>query len=198
MWKTMSGVALIVLVCLCAGSRAACLPSQANDLTPLLKPYPHSDAFDYIIRTHQNQSFRPFGYDFPPEKRAETANPPLVLYATWFLRGEPGIAMQYTVDAFGRVNTVRSCYNWADQDCQMAQATPAVLSQLRRDIAALPAGSQLSSLDRLLIVSFYRDQRWTTRLYDRTEPPIQVRRLYKLTADDPFWRPSPVPAGKEH
>ena len=131
----------------------------------LFANYPQSAGLNYVAYSHacrkclNNQSF--------------------VFYSTWFLRGDPRIAMLTKVNAEGAVNTVRSVFNWADQDARWSWATTDDLELLRATIKDLPKDAESVPLEFIIVVSFQQDGKWATRLYDRRSPPPELTKIYK-------------------
>jgi hypothetical protein len=134
----------------------------------LFDRYPHSPALDAVAQSH-----------------ADAANDPrdeLLLLTTWFLDGDPRVAMTCRVRPDGHVSTFGYVYDQGLRNPRKSDLVPDQLSALRESIAALPA-SQQPPLPNLLVVSFRTPTgQWLTRTYDRTAPPGPVVELFTITS----------------
>jgi len=88
--------------------------------------------------------------------------------------------MRCDVDRKGVVWTCRDIHSWAYQGTKRRQLSQGLLKRLGEALLALPEGEEKPPLARLLIVSFDRDGRWLTRLYDRDSLPVEVAELYEI------------------
>ena len=104
----------------------------------------------------------------------------LVLLSTWFLGGRPGVVMKTSVDTHGRVYTVRSVYNWAEQNSKWQQLTETESQSTFAVLKTLPDSAPQPPLPFLVVVSFKLDGKWQTRLYDRRNPPAELTKVYQL------------------
>ena len=115
---------------------------------------------------------------------AEAANDPrdeLLLLTTWFLDGDPRVAMTCRVRPDGHVSTFGYVYEQGLSNPRKSDLVADQLAALRESIAALPA-SQHPPLANLLVVSFRSPSgQWLTRTYDRTAPPVGVAELFTIT-----------------
>jgi hypothetical protein len=136
-----------------------------QEVLDLFANYPQSPGLNYVAYSHAC--------------RKCLNKQRFVLYASWFLRGDPRIAMQTKVNAEGAVNTVRSVFNWADQDARCSLVATDDLELLRATIKELPEGAESVPLEFIVVVSFQQDGKWATRLYDRRSPPPELRKIYK-------------------
>lgn len=131
--------------------------------------YPASPALSAIIDTHKQA-----GAD-PQDERA--------LVTTWFLDGDPRVAMMCSVQPTGHVSAYRFVHDYSIQPGRpLAELVAAQMADLAAAVGRLPP-SQRPTLDNLLIVSFRQatDGAWVTRTYDRTDPPPAVVDLFLLT-----------------
>jgi hypothetical protein len=152
--------AVVALVTGCAGSTR---PSSGP-----FDRYPRSPALDAVIQSH-----------------AEAASDPreeLLLLTTWFLDGDPRVAMTCRVRPDGHVSTFGYVYDQGLRNPRKSDLVADQLAALRESIAALPASHQ-PALSNLLVVSFRSPTgQWLTRTYDRTAPPAPVAELFTITA----------------
>ena len=124
--------------------------------------YPHNDSFDFALREHLHPT------------------PKALLRGTWFLRGEPSIAMECMVDTDGTGCTVRSVIDWAMQCYNPMQLDARKLKSLQTTLRSLPPSSGTPPWDRLLILSYRSDGVWETRLYDKSSLPLSVQKVYQI------------------
>ena len=115
----------------------------------------HSPALDAIAKTHAD---------------AGTDRDERLLLTTWFLDGDPRVAMMSSVRPDGHVSAYRYVHDWSVQNSTKSDLVADQVLELRGAIDHLPA-SQSPPLAKLLIVSFRRNGRWLTRTYDRTALP---------------------------
>ena len=104
----------------------------------------------------------------------------LVLFSTWFLDGRSRVVMKTSVDAHGRVYTVRSVYDWAEQNSRSQQLTESESQSAFAILKTLPDSAPQPPLAFLVVVSFKLDGKWQTRLYDRRHPPAELTNVYQL------------------
>jgi hypothetical protein len=137
-----------------------------TDTLDLFAQYPKSDALESTARSHAYQE-------------GLTASL-LVLYSTWFLDGDPRVAMQTRINASGEVYMVRSVFDWANQAATNWQLTQESLESLLATIQQLPKSAQSVPLVSVVVVTFQHDGKWQTRLYDRRQPPNELITINKL------------------
>ena len=141
-------------------------PAYDKEVLDLFANYPKSNGLDYVAYSHACR---------------ECLNKlNVVLYSTWFLRGDPSVAMQTRVNAEGEVYTVRSVFSWADQASRWSRLSTDDLQLLLATIKELPKGAQSLPLEFIVVVSFQQDGKWITRLYDRRKPPSELTKIYKF------------------
>jgi hypothetical protein len=56
---------------------------------------------------------------------------------------------------------------------------PLRLAEVRRMLAALPPAGRPASPDGVVLISFQDQGAWSTRIYDKASPPIQVQWLFQ-------------------
>jgi hypothetical protein len=139
--------------------------SYDKETLDLFTPYAASDALKYVAHLHAFREGLTKGQ--------------LVLYSTWFVDGNPKIAMQTRIKADGDVYKVRDVYNWAEQAAKRLQLSADELETLLTTIQKLP-DSQSPPLEFLVVVTFQRAGKWQTRIYDRRQPPDSLVTIYKL------------------
>ena len=140
--------------------------SYDKETLNLFAQYTKSDALDYVAHTHANHEGLTRSH--------------LVLYSTWFLAGDPRVAMQTRINADGEVYMVRSVYDWAHQAGNNWQLTAEELQLLLAATKALPESAQSVPLEFIVVVTFQQDGKWRTRLYDRRKPPNELITINKL------------------
>jgi RNA polymerase sigma factor (sigma-70 family) len=128
-----------------------------------LGAYPPSDAFKANVAWHRKVR--------PNEIRL-----------SWFLDGNPKVAMVCTADLTGcQVTTSREVHDWASQATETRKLSHAQVTTLGKLIKRLPLSSKAPDLKNLILVSTSEDGQPRTCLYDRLNPPRDVIRLYDLT-----------------
>ncbi len=133
----------------------------------LLDNYPQSSALEWIILSHS-------GTKSNLQKNR-------LLFATYFL-GSPKIAINLIIDKRGAVKSVRSVYDWAEQGSRKIQLSKNQLKEMKKLVNELPVNSTRPQLENALIVSSVNGHKWSTRLYDKTNLPEQVRKIYTITS----------------
>ena len=162
MYKSIIAITLYFTLSSFVGAQSL---SYDKDTLALFTPYPASDALNYIAQSHAN-------YDGLTKAH-------LVLYATWFSDGNPKVANETKIKADGDVYNVRSVFDWADQAAKNWHLSAAESQTLSTAIKNLPE-SESAPLDFVVVVTFQRDGKWQTRLYDRRHPPESLVTIYKL------------------
>ena len=104
-----------------------------------------------------------------------------LLYATYFLQS-PKMAITLTVDRQGSVRWWREVYDWAIQGIRDSILETKQLRDLETLLTQLPAPKNRSSLETLMLISYQTEGKWKTRLYDKTELPESVQKIYDLTS----------------
>ena len=127
--------------------------------------YPQSAAFDAVVKEHLYPSDKPT---------------PELLEGTWFLNGNPSVAMECGVDTEGKGYTFRAVYDWAYQNSGTIQLDDRNLQALRAVLQALPPSSSHPPMDKLLILSYKSGDKWVTRLYDKEHLPASVQQAYEV------------------
>src|SRR5262245_14198883 len=136
--------------------------ATADDADPL-STYPRSDALAANLAWHKQVG--------------ENA-----IRMSWFLRGDPGIAMVCTADLSSyKVTTSREVYNHASQSTKTREVSHAQVMTLGELAKSLPASAKTPELKNLLLVSVSEKGKVKTFLYDRSAPPRDIIRLYDLT-----------------
>ena len=157
---------IAVILCLALSSLVGAQRlSYDKETLALFTRYPASDALNYIANSHA---------DHDGLTKAH-----LVLYSTWFLGGSPVVAMQTRIKADGDAYKVRSVFAWEEQAAQRWQLSTDDLQTLSASIANLPE-SESPLLEFLVVVTFQRDGKWQTRLYDRRKLPDSLITINKL------------------
>jgi hypothetical protein len=158
---------LLVLLLSAILSQSGCAGPKKQSSTGPFDRYPRSPALDAVVRSHTEAASDP---------REE-----LLLLTTWFLDGDPRVAMTCRVRPDGHVSTFGYVYDEGLRNPRKSDLVPDQLATLRESIAALPA-SQQPSLQNLLVLSYRTPTgQWLTRTYDRTAPPRPVAELFTIT-----------------
>lgn len=128
-----------------------------------LAAYAQSDAFTHNLTWHRQVG----------ENEIRTS---------WFLRGEPGIAMVCTADlSASKVTTSREVYNHASQSTKTRELSHAQVLTLRKLIEELPPSAKAPEFKHLVLVSVVENGTAKTSLYDRLSLPRNIVRVYDLT-----------------
>ena len=155
----------IIAVTLCFTFVGAQSLSYDKETLALFNQYPASDALNYIARLHA---------DHDGLTKAH-----VVLYSTWFLDGNPKVAMETKFKVDGDVYNVRSVFDWAHQAATNWHLSADESQTLSTAIKNLP-DSESAPLDSVVVVTFQRDAKWQTRLYDCRHLPDSLVTVYKL------------------
>jgi len=140
--------------------------SYDTDTLDLFAPYPKSDALESIAHAHA---------DHEGLTRSH-----LVLYASWFLDGNPRVAMQTRINASGEVYVVRTVFDWANQAATNSQLSKAEFKTVLTTIQQLPRSAQAVPLPFIIVVSYQHKGKWQTRIYDRRHPADELITIFKL------------------
>ncbi len=99
---------------------------------------------------------------------------------TYFLN-DPKIAIDLTGDTNGSVVWYRHVDDWAMQNTRNSNLEADQLQGLKKLLTQLPDNQKKSPLMTLVMLSYQADGKWLTRLYDKTELPESVQKIYDLT-----------------
>jgi hypothetical protein len=156
---------LVLLLSVTIVSQTGCASPRQTSSGPFDR-YPHSPALDAVIRSHA--------------EAASDTREELILLTTWFLDGDPRVAMTCRVRPDGHVSTFGYVYDEGLRNPRKSDLVPDQLAALRESLAVLPA-SQQPPLQNLLVVSYRTPTgQWLTRTYDRTAPPRPVAELFTI------------------
>lgn len=145
---------------------------DSREVDPL-SVYPHSEGFTADLAWHKEVGENE-------------------IRMSWFLRGEPRIAMICKADlSASKVFTARAVHNWAVQASAFRQLSQAQVTTLRNLAKNLPPSAKTPELKNLLLVSISEKGHKKTYLYNRLDPPRDIIRLYDLTGA--FLDTNPVP-----
>jgi hypothetical protein len=145
----------------CGGPRQ---PKRPGDFAR----YPSSPAFDAVVQAHAD---------------AATDREQSLVLTTWFLNGDPAVAMRSSVRGDGHVSVWRYLHDagalTSSPGKDLVETEKAELQQV---LEQLPPSEPPEARENLLIVS-HRDAagRWVTRLYDRMRRPEAVSNLFVIT-----------------
>ena len=129
----------------------------------LLRHYPQSANFDYVIERHWHN----------PERN--------LFLSDWFFNGTTNSAMGCSVENVTNAEVCTVYSGSMTQSAGLSAISPARLARFQTALRALPPGESVAPpLNRLLIVSFHDGSQWTTRIYDRAHPPDQLVQLVKV------------------
>ena len=130
--------------------------------------YPSSPAFDAVVQAHAD---------------AATDREQSLVLTTWFLNGDPAVAMRSSVRGDGHVSVWRYLHDaGALASSPGKDLVETEKAELQQVLEQLPPSESPEARENLLIVS-HRDAggRWVTRLYDRTRRPETVSSLFAIT-----------------
>jgi hypothetical protein len=102
-----------------------------------------------------------------------------LLVMTWFLRGT-AVAVYYDVWPKGEWCTVKESRNWAFMGPYRGQFSDKKLADLRGLLAKLPKSVAKSPTDGSVVVSFERDGKWCTEIYDSSALSETVEKVMLL------------------
>jgi hypothetical protein len=148
---------------------AECYQEQEGYNPPPFASYPQTPAFRSAIYFHLH----------PAETKHDDAS--LILYATWFLRGNQGIAQRLLIYGDGYAYSVRSVFNHAEQAGHWTQLPSHSRKRIAELIETMEQTDASPSLDDLLILSFDRRGEWMTAMLDRNSLPEGISEIYALT-----------------
>lgn len=177
--RLVTGAALLVLlVSLSLPSLTTAQISCGNKaVLELFSSYPSSDALRYIAYSHAC---------WEPLNRNHS-----IFYSSWFLHGDPGIAIQTRINEQGVAVSYRSVFNWADQAARSKHLTEKEAAAFAMTLAELPESAKPPPLGFLYVVSFKNSGEWMTRIYDRRRLPAAITSLHSIIG-------YPVPSNGEH
>jgi hypothetical protein len=159
-------VVAAVLAVVACGLLAACGGGPQYPRPATFAGYPADPALDKIVATH---------VEAPTDKQQR------ILMTTWFQDGTPaGASLFCSVTPEGRCSTYSYIPNVEFRAPRKRELPPETVALLRDALASLPV-SQTPPLANMLIVSFWKDGQWQTRLYDRTNRPAGVSTIFGLT-----------------
>ena len=137
----------------------------------LLRDYPHSASLDRVIQTHAQPGD---GQDFHPIKT--------FLMTDWFndsaARSLTTCSAAQNGGGFNSSCGVLTGASWAFGHRNLL--SQAQVTALEKVLPALPPSAPQPPLNRLLVVSFYLGDTWTTRLYDRANLPAPVIKAHQI------------------
>ena len=132
----------------------------------LFASYPSSEGLGYIAGSHAC--------------RAQLNHHHLIFYSSWFLDGNPRVAIQTRINERGVANSVRSVFDWAQQAARSKQLTVEQAAAVAMAIAELPESAKSPPLAYLYVVSFRKHGEWMTRIYDRRQLPAAITKLRSI------------------
>ncbi|HEU0253340.1 MAG TPA: hypothetical protein VFR12_09940, partial [Pyrinomonadaceae bacterium] len=136
----------ILLTSAFAQSQKAQIGCEEPAVIKIFSPYPANEALQHIATTHACRS---------------TLNRQhLTFYSTWFLEGNPRVAIQTRIHQSGQASSVRSVYNWAEQASRVNDLTEAQMTSLGKVFEELPESAQSIPLEFLYIASFKHKGEW--------------------------------------
>ena len=160
--KVLAGVVAVVA----CGFLIACGGGPQYPRPAAFAGYPADPALDKVIETHLD---------------AGTDKYQRILMTTWFQDGSPaGASLYCSVTPEGRCSTYAYIPSVEFRAPKKRELPPETVELLKEAIDSLPA-SQSPPLANMLIVSFAKDGKWQTRLYDRTNRPAGVSTIFGLT-----------------
>lgn len=142
---------------------------KRSETSYILPQYPASPAFKAVTDSHL----------LPPAPPG-LGNAKNLFHGTWFIDGNPKVAMQFYISTQGNVESYRSVYNLAIQAEHNSRLTPTQFATLKTTLRDLPPNAAKPELKDLLIVSFMDGEKQTTRIYNRQQLPASVGKIYQL------------------
>jgi hypothetical protein len=136
------------------------------------------EAVKYYMEAHRDPTARTTKEDAEHEGGPGRS----LLVMTWFLRG-PKIGLVYTVSQEGASFNVRDVYNWAHQDSQKGQLSDKELARLRILVSKLPASTAKPPIERTVVVSFARERKWCTEIYDSASLPGTLEETMQIVEE---------------
>ena len=133
----------------------------------LFSPYSPGDALRYVAYSHACRQ---------PLDRHH-----LIFYSSWFLEGNPKVAMQTRINERGMAESVRSVFDWAEQGFKSKQLTEEDAAAIAKTIGELPESSKTPPLEFLYVVSFKNHGEWITRVYDRRHLPAAITKVHSIS-----------------
>jgi hypothetical protein len=110
----------------------------------------------------------------------------LIFELSWFQEDPPRMTHTYAVNAKGTIGYARHVYDWARQGSN-GQLDQADLERTEVLLQGLPEQYALPSVTRVLIVSSYRNGRWTTYCYDRRLMPSELIDLLRVIGAERYF-----------
>ena len=135
---------------------------QTAQAAKILAQYPQTEAFKLCV-----------------QPLPKTTPPGFYFYSVCFLKGRQNVGLVCHVSANGQMFTVRDVYNWALQDSNRSQLTPARMTALKKTLQKMPPNSAQLTLQNLLVVHFIEAGQPVTRIYDRSRLPPAIVKLYQ-------------------
>ena len=139
----------------------------------ILAHYPHDQTFGNVVANHLDNP------KFAPNSPREA-----VFLAAWFDAQTPAWPSRCFVRRNGEGEfwvqhnaSPMDIRTNSNRDFQFDSSQLAAMSKLLR---ALPPSAKMPLLDDLLMLSFWENQKWTTRIYNRSQLPVEVVRLYRI------------------
>jgi hypothetical protein len=157
----------ILIACAALASGVGCAASREPKRSGDFARYPSSPAFDAVVQAHAD---------------AATDREQALVLTTWFLNGDPSVAMRSSVRGDGHVSVWRYMHDaGALAPSPGKDLVETEKAELQQVLEHLPPSEPPEARENLLIVS-YRDAggRWVTRLYDRTRRPEAVSNLFAI------------------
>ena len=139
----------------------------------ILAHYPHDQTFDNVVANHLDDA------DFLPNSPRQA-----VFLAAWF----DGESSAYPSRCFVRQNGKgeffvqhnRSPVEITEQSNLEFQFDSVQVAAMHNLLVDLSPNAPAPPLDELLILSFWHNRKWTTRVYNRAQLPVEVARLYQI------------------
>ena len=136
--------------------------SQTAQAAKILAQYPQTEAFKFFTRPLQSAT-KPQGN----------------FKSVWFRNGESDVATHCYIDATGRIFTAINVYNWAREASFDWQLTPKQMAELNEALQDMPPNAAQPTIKNLLVVNFLEAGQPATRVYDRSQLPPQIVKLYQ-------------------
>jgi hypothetical protein len=166
--RSVTGAAFVLLLVSLSIDSLVTAQTPCGDeaILKLFSSYPSSEGLRYIAYSHACRE--------PLNQHR------LIFYSSWFLEGKPRVAIQTRINEQGVAESVRSVFDWADQDARSIQLTEEQAAAVAMTIAELPESVKSTPLAFLYVASFKNHGEWMTRIYDRRRLPAAITKLHSI------------------
>lgn len=108
----------------------------------------------------------------------------MVFSSAWFDHQTPAIASRFYVRQSDKAEFFEQTHTTPTEirtrSNRDLKYTPGQVPALQKALSQMPPSAPKPTLDNLLIVSFWHNQTWTTRIYDRSNLPPQIVKIHQI------------------